>query len=406
MSEWKEYELQELFIVQNGYSFQSKEYIDFEEGALEVLKMGHIERGGGLRKNPKRSFVPREDRLGRWILDKGDIVMAMTDMKDNVVILGVPAIVDKDDHYVLNQRVARLKLYSTKANLLFLYSYFRWPDFLLELQSKANSGVQVNLSTEAIKTSTIALPPLEEQETIAGILSSLDDKIDLLHRQNQTLEALAQTLFRHWFIDNAQDDWEDCSLYDAIELVGGGTPKTSEESYWNGDIPWLSGGDIASNHKNFVLSSEKKITELGLNNSSTRLLPKYSSVISARGTVGKYCILAKPMAFSQSNYGVKPKFKDCFFFTYLLIDHSVTALQSASYGSVFDTITTRTFQNHIVSIPSAQEIQSFEEQVAPCFYRMELNQRQARTLEELRDALLPKLMSGEVRVLFSAPEQT
>ncbi len=108
------------------------------------------------------------------------------------------------------------------------------------------------------------------QHAISAVLSSLDDKIDLLHRQNKTLESLAQTLFRHWFIDEAEDDWEECSLYDAIELVGGGTPKTSEEQYWNGDIPWLSGGDIASNHKDFVVNTEKKITEHGLKNSSAK----------------------------------------------------------------------------------------------------------------------------------------
>jgi type I restriction enzyme, S subunit len=398
MSDWQELELQDLFTVQNGYAFKSSQYIDFEEGALEVLKMGHIERGGGLRKEPKRSFVPREDKLERWILDEGDIVMAMTDMKDNVVILGVPALVDKNDHYVLNQRVARLKLTSPNANLIYLYNYLKWPDFLMELQSRANSGVQVNLSTDAIKTSIIALPSIEEQEAIAAVLSSLDDKIDLLHRQNKTLEALAQTLFRHWFIDGAAVDWEECSLYDAIELVGGGTPKTSVESYWNGDIYWLSGGDIAKNHKNFVVSTEKRITVEGLNNSSAKLLPQFATVISARGTVGKYCILSEPMAFSQSNYGIKPKFEGCYFFTYLLIDYSVTALQAAAYGSVFDTITTQTFKNHIIEIPTAAEIQVFEEQVKPYFRRMLLNQKQICTLEKLRDTLLPKLMSGEVRV--------
>ena len=104
------------------------------------------------------------------------------------------------------------------------------------------------------------------------------------------------------------------------------------------------------------------------------------------------------MTFSQSNYGIKPKFEGCFFFTYLLIDHSATDLQSAAYGSVFDTITTRTFKNHLIVIPSAEEIQSFERQVEPYFHRMNLNQSQIVTLEKLRDTLLPKLMSGEVRV--------
>lgn len=79
------------------------------------------------------------------------------------------------------------------------------------------------------------------------------------------------------------------------------------QEYWDGDIPWLSGGDIASNHKSFIISSDKTITQNGLNNSSEKLLPKYATVISARGTVGKYCLLSREMAYSQSNYGILPK---------------------------------------------------------------------------------------------------
>ena len=138
----------------------------------------------------------------------------------------------------------------------------------------------------------IPLPPLPEQRAIASVLSSLDNKIDMLHRQNKTLEAMAETLFRPWFVEEADERWGEDSLLTLIQLVGGGTPKTSIPDYWDGNIPWLAGGDIASNHKSFVLNTEKRITENGLNNSSAKLLPKYATVISARGTVGKYCLLA------------------------------------------------------------------------------------------------------------------
>lgn len=237
-----------------------------------------------------------------------------------------------------------------------------------------------------------------EQKTIAGVLSSLDDKIDLLHRQNKTLEAMAETLFQQWFVIEAKDDWEEISLFDAVVLVGGGTPKTSIPEYWNGNINWLSGGDIATNHKSIIISTEKSISEKGLNHSSTKILPKFSTVISARGTVGKYCILSKPMAFSQSNYGIQPKFSKCYFFTYLLIAHSVDELLSAAYGSVFDTITTNTFKGHLVLLPEIEIIENFENKVKPLFEKMLNNQTQIHTLEKLRNTLLPKLMSGEVSV--------
>jgi type I restriction enzyme S subunit len=218
------------------------------------------------------------------------------------------------------------------------------------------------------------LPPLPEQRAIAEVLSSLDDKIDLLHRQNKTLEQMAETLFRQWFVEEVKEEWEETTLYDAIDLIGGGTPKTSIDSYWNGKIKWMSGGDISTNHKSIITACEKTITEDGLNNSSAKLLPKFSTVISARGTVGKYCILSEPMAFSQSNYGIKPKYKDCFFFTYLLINHSVEELQSAAYGSVFDTITTNTFKGYSIRLPKEEIIRKFEFEIKDYFYKMLNNQ--------------------------------
>jgi len=255
-----------------------------------------------------------------------------------------------------------------------------------------------SINTEILKGLPVSYPPLPEQKAIASVLSSIDDKIDLLHRQNKTLEAMAETLFRQWFVEEAQEDWEERGLLDVVQLVGGGTPKTSIPDYWDGDIPWLAGGDIAASHKSFINDSEKKITEEGLSNSSAKLLPQYATVISARGTVGKYCLLAKPMSFSQSNYGILPNISECFFFTYLLINQVVEELQLSAYGSVFDTITTNTFKDIKISLPDDLVIEEFEKAVVPFFQKILTNKGQIAILEKLRDTLLPKLMSGEARV--------
>ena len=244
----------------------------------------------------------------------------------------------------------------------------------------------------------IPLPSKEMQKYIGNQYFDISLKIDLLHRQNKTLEAMAETLFRQWFVEGADEGWKEGNLLELIQLVGGGTPKTSNQDYWGGDIPWLAGGDIATNHKSFVNYAEKRITEVGLNNSSAKLLPKYATVISARGTVGKYCLLAETMAFSQSNYGILPNIKNCFFFTYLLINHVVEELQSSAYGSVFDTITTTTFKENKVPIPTETEIVQFEKSISSYFQKMFMNKYQIHTLEKLRGTLLPKLMCGEVRL--------
>lgn len=281
----------------------------------------------------------------------------------------------------------------------FVYYLSRWNDVRdhAEINLDGTSGRQ-RVPKASFDDLQLLMPPLPEQKAIASVLSSLDDKIDLLHLQNQTLEALAETLFRQWFVEEAKEDWEEKTLFDIIDLIGGGTPKTSVNEYWDGNIGWLSAGDITQSHKGFVVNTEKCISELGLKNSSAKLLPKYSTIISARGTVGKYCILSKPMAYSQSNYGVLPKFKDCYFFTYLLIANAVNELQASAYGSVFDTITSITFKSINVSIPEENEILIFEKNISIYFKKMLSNKLQIQTLTQIRDTLLPKLMSGEVRV--------
>ncbi len=281
-----------------------------------------------------------------------------------------------------------------ELDIIYLYYWFK----CIDINSMDSGSAIPSTSRDEVYDLDVLLPPLPEQKAIAAVLSSLDDKIDLLHRQNKTLEAMAETLFRQWFIEEAQEDWEEKSLLDLVDLVGGGTPKTTISEYWDGDIPWLSGGDIATNHKGFVSASEKSITKAGLDNSSAKLLPKFATVISARGTVGKYCLLADDMAFSQSNYGILPKIKGCYYFTYLLVNHVVEELQSAAYGSVFDTITTSTFRDATFTIPPNDMVLDFESVISKYFDKKLLNQTQIQTLEKLRDTLLPKLMSGEVRV--------
>src|SRR6185295_611116 len=124
----------------------------------------------------------------------------------------------------------------------FLYNHLKWRDFLLDLQSKANSGVQVNLTTEAIKSAAIRVPSLPEQQAVAEVLTSLDDKIDLLHRQNQTLEALAETLFRQWFVEEAEESWEEKSLGNLVIITSAKRIFYSE--YVSQGIPFYRGKEI------------------------------------------------------------------------------------------------------------------------------------------------------------------
>jgi len=194
--DWDILYLSDIAEIKNGFSFSSKSYIEYESDVLEVFKMGHIEKGGGLRQNPKKNYVPRYEKIKKHILNKGDIVMAMTDMKDNVVILGVPAMIDKRDHYVLNQRVARICLrHNSKiiSNYL-LYIQLNDKENIALLQSKANSGVQVNLSTQAIRDIEIIVPPIQIQQEKGQVITDFYLKKEKNQTQIRTIESLRDTL--------------------------------------------------------------------------------------------------------------------------------------------------------------------------------------------------------------------
>ena len=181
-------------------------------------------------------------------------------------------------------------------------------------------------------------------------------------------------------------EWLKTSLIDIVELIGGGTPKTSKAEYWGGNINWLSVKDF-NNENRYVYSTEKTITEEGLNNSSTKLLRKDDIIISARGTVGELAMIPFPMAFNQSCYGIRAKGGINSTFLYYLIKHSVRKLKAMTHGSVFDTITRDTFANIEVAIPDIETQQRVAKMLADIDDKVENNQRINNNLEQQAKAL-------------------
>jgi type I restriction enzyme S subunit len=269
------------------------------------------------------------------------------------------------------------------------------------------------------------------------MVGAIDDRITLLRETNTTLEAIAQALFKSWFVDfdpvhdkmqglapEGMDEataalfpdsfeeselgpvpkgWSMMSFRDSINVIGGGTPKTSVPEYWGGDIPWFSVVDAPSTSDVFVVDTEKHITEAGLNGSSTKLLPTGTTIISARGTVGRLALTGCPMAMNQSCYGLRGKAGDQYF-TYFSTTRLVEQLKQRAHGSVFDTITQETFAGVSLCYPATEVIQAFEQQVEPLLMRIRENLIQSQSLASIRDTLLPRLISGQLP-LTTAVEQ-
>ena len=204
MSNWKEYTLEELCDFQNGFAFKNSDYVDSLENTNEVFRMGYINRGGGFKEDTTPVFVPQNypKNLDKFILKLNDITIAMTDMKNSMALLGYCARISHNNRFVLNQRVGRIRVVRNDIlDPIYLYYYLNSSKQIDYLRANANSGVQVNLSTDTIKKSILKVPNIEKQREIANILFTLDQKIELNTQINQTLEQIAQALFKSWFVD-------------------------------------------------------------------------------------------------------------------------------------------------------------------------------------------------------------
>ncbi len=253
-----------------------------------------------------------------------------------------------------------------------------------------------------LRQSKWLLPPLPEQKAIAAVLSSLDDKIDLLHRQNKTLESMAEALFRQWFVEPCKDGlpegWREGKLGDIVTVASGSTPKTEKPEYWNGEYHWTSPRDITNLNGLFLFDTERKITQLGLEQIGSGLLPIGSLLMSSRAPIGALAFAEIPVAINQGYAGIVCDKGYSREFVYLWLKINMDFIQSHGNGSTFQEISKSTFRELTLSIPDRQTHKKFCSLISPVFGRMRCNSIQIRTLEKLRDTLLPKLMSGEVRV--------
>jgi type I restriction enzyme S subunit len=275
----------------------------------------------------------------------------------------------------VNQHVSIIRPDSSKADYRFIF--YNLQLIKEELLQQSEIGATRNALTKwMIENLDIYLPPLEEQKAIAEVLSSLDDKIDLLHRQNKTLEELAQTLFRQWFIEEAGDDWEEGCIGD-IAILKSGKSRPKEESIIN-EIPIYGGNGILGYTNHYNAENESIII----------------------GRVGAYCgslyLENQPIWVSDNALLAKPT--EEIYSKYLFYVLKISELNSMAEGSSHPLLTQGLIKSIPIVLPPKEQLISFNIQVNSWNKKSNLNKRQIQTLENLRDTLLPKLLSGEVRV--------
>jgi len=404
--EWKEVTLGEITNLVIDYRGKTplKLGSSWSDSGYRALSAKNIKTGQIVAEDSIR-FVD-EELYRKWMKDevkKGDILIT------SEAPFGQIYYWDSDEKIVLSQRLFDVRLNDEVCHK-YVYYFMTSHRYQKDLEGRATGTTVTGLRQPELLKSTILLPPLSAQRSIASILSSLDRKIELNNKINADLEEMAQAIFKNWFVDfepfkngkfvNSElgmipEGWKVGTLTDVIKLMPGGTPKTSEPLYWeNGTIPFFSPKDVSGL---YCFETEKHITEAGLNKCSSNLYPKDTIFITCRGTVGKVCLTACNMAMNQSNYAIKAMDGYSQYYVYYLVKSVVERLIKKSNGAVFSAITSKDFDEEIL-IPSKKAVEDFTNVIDGFFRRIVTIGSENSRLSLLRDTLLPRLMSGEIEV--------
>lgn len=395
---WRKYKLGDLVDAQRGISYGVVQPGAFKNIGVPIVKVNNLVEKKTTFKDLDKISSEIESRYKRTRLTGNEILISL------VGTLGHIHLVDES---MIGWNVARaigVIPVSDKFDKTWIYWYLKSPVFQETIRNVASTSVQATLNLKELNRIEVLYPEKKEvRSKIVTLLTALDDKIELNRRMNETLEGIAGAVWGEWFGQYAggeelPEGWRGGNVLEIAKLIGGGTPKTEVEEYWNGDIGWISGKDITPNNRSIIIETEKRITKKGLENSSAKLLPAFSTVISARGTVGNFCLIPTEMTISQSNYALKSIFENTDFFLFQQLSNLISEMQQKSYGTVFDTITTKTFSEIEMPIPPVSKMVECNEILKPIFEKRIENLHQSRTLTALRDALLPRLMSGKINV--------
>jgi type I restriction enzyme S subunit len=387
MSEWTNVILKNITVSANtGLDAIKRAPIVEKYTGIKCLRIQDISQNKSFDKWGNTEVTP--ENYEKFRLREGEIIMART------CSTGLNLYVKKDLSAVFNNGLVRIRTHKEKAIPKFLYYLFMSKEFIGHIDGiSGGTSVQLNMQVGDLLSYEFLLPPLLEQERIAEVLSSIDDKIELLHRNNKTLEQLAETLFRQWFVEEAETK----PVKHFGKIVCGKTPSKNNSHFFNGPISFLKIPDMHG--KTFVFTTTDSLTEEGKNSQLNKTIPPLSISVSCIATVGLVTINAFECQTNQQINTIIPNKE---YYRYYLYNYfkSITddLIQRASSGSVTHNLNTGDFSNIEIPYFSEKLFISFNENVEPLYQKIFKNQIQIQQLETLRDTLLPKLMSGVVRV--------
>ena len=385
-----------------------------------------IVKGGRIEKPTEFIAADQYDTwMRRGLPQAGDVVLTVEAPLGEVAQLGPEKI-------ALAQRVVTLRGKVGVLDSTYLLYLLQTEEVQSRLRARATGTTVLGIKQSELRMVMLDLPSFDLQLNAAATLKALDNRIALLRETNTTLESIAQALFKSWFVDfdpvhtkqqglapTGIDEataalfpdsletsalglvpkgWGVGPILDVASLLSGGTPKTDRADYWGGGIAWASAKDVSQANGPALIRTERNITQKGLEESATRMIPALATMVVARGaTTGRMVFLGDPMAMNQTCYALTSKINSPVAL-HCLLRQEIGALVKSAHGSVFDTITTSTFAQSKVVKPFPKLLERFEEIAGPVFRQIVVGTGTAHTLATLRDALLPRLISGQLRL--------
>ena len=413
MGEWKEYKLGDCILDIAAGPFGSNLKVEcFVPEGFPIIDGANL-KGFKVTDNVTKFVTEEKARsLHRSIAKRNDVVVTIS---GNVGQISYIPDNSKYEEYLVSQRQFRATFDTHKVYVPYLIYYFHTLEGQHKILSFANqTGVPALAQPlKNFKNIDVFLPDLKEQQRIASILSSLDDKIEINRRINENLEQQAQALFKSWFVDfepfrdgefveselgMIPKGWRVGTLSEIGEIIGGSTPsKVKQEYYTEKGIAWLTPKDLSVSKDKFTSRGEIDITELGYKSCSAKLMPRGTVLFSSRAPIGYISIAKNDICTNQGFKSVVPKVAGTAFIYYYL-KFTTKDIENKATGSTFKEASGSLMKSLPLVISPKSVYEQFESLVEPIFNKQEKLEAESRRLAELRDALLPKLMSGELKV--------
>lgn len=294
----------------------------------------------------------------------------------------------------------------------YLYYWFVLAGKTGALEQYFTGATIKHMPAEKLKSILIDIPPLAVQQGIAKVLWQYDNLIENNQKQIKLLEEAAQRLYKEWFVDlrfpgyettpivdGVPEGWREMYMADVCDSIGGGTPSTKNEEYYrDGQIKWVTPTDITRKSGLILLDTEKKITEEGLYNSSAKMVPPYTILMTSRASVGFFGLCEYEVCTNQGFISCIPHEENVRFYLLYNLMNRVDEIRAKASGSTFLEIGRKNFKDLKIKIPPARLLDAFSKIVHPLIRQMEILTKSIAKLQEARDRLLPKLMSGEIEV--------